>query len=528
VAGETLAANGPRVADAFALTADPSAYVPRLALEAALAELAEVVGKTPACAALSGEAGLGKTLLLHVLRERLLGAFECFYVPFPRLAAPEFWRWAAVATGLGSGEDDRGAVLGRGRRLEADGSGLVLLIDDAGALPASTRNELLAAVETPGLSVVFAFNSEDRAQLAALPAQVRRVDLGPPMTLPETRAYAHARLRRVDPEGALALRLTPGRLAALHRASGGVPARLHALLDAWLRGSPDDPLAGAGLEAAEIEEGPVLPEPPPLQARVEAALPGPLATFLAGFQEPRVRVGLIALVAVVTLGAWFLAIQRNPRVASVGVPVERLDPPQAAPSPPAVAAPAPTAAQNDDPPPVGTAPPADEPAPVEETPTTDPEVGSATPVSIVPAAAAAAPPVALAARSPEPAPPPVAAAARAPTRSLAPELPEAPPVPDPKRAEPTVHVESPRFPDEHVPKILEPEPLGAPPAGPRLSVNAQPWAEISLDGSAVGETPLGELPVAPGAHQLSARLPDGRVVERTVEARAGDLYVVFP
>ncbi|MGH7288718.1 MAG: hypothetical protein ACREI8_11940, partial [Myxococcota bacterium] len=102
------------------------------------------------------------------------------------------------------------------------------------------------------------------------------------------------------------------------------------------------------------------------------------------------------------------------------------------------------------------------------------------------------------------------------------------PIPDPNQPEPTVDVWMLPFPDEHVPPLLEPQPLAAPPPGPRLSVNAAPWAEISLDGHPVGDTPLGELRVTPGAHVVSAKLPDGRVVERSVEARAGDLYLVFP
>jgi hypothetical protein len=103
-----------------------------------------------------------------------------------------------------------------------------------------------------------------------------------------------------------------------------------------------------------------------------------------------------------------------------------------------------------------------------------------------------------------------------------------PPPPDPSRPEPPEHVTRPPFADEHVPPTLESAPLGPPPAGPRLSVNARPWAEIHLDGQPLGETPLGELPVAPGSHVVSATLPDGRVVERNVEAQGGDVYVVFP
>ena len=99
---------------------------------------------------------------------------------------------------------------------------------------------------------------------------------------------------------------------------------------------------------------------------------------------------------------------------------------------------------------------------------------------------------------------------------------------DAELVEAPVEVASARFPQEHVPPSLEEKPLAAPPSGPRLSVNATPWASIRLDGTEVGETPLGELRLTPGSHVVSATLPDGRVIERTVEAKAGDLYLVFP
>jgi hypothetical protein len=113
-------------------------------------------------------------------------------------------------------------------------------------------------------------------------------------------------------------------------------------------------------------------------------------------------------------------------------------------------------------------------------------------------------------------------------RSLAPPIPAVPPVRDAARVEAPVEVASAKFPDEHVPQPLQEQPLAAPPSGPRLSVNAKPWASIRLDGTEVGETPLGELRLSPGSHVVSARFPDGRVIERSVEAKAGDLYVVFP
>jgi type II secretory pathway predicted ATPase ExeA len=463
----------PTRADAFELSADPSVYVPRLALESALAELCELIGKTPSCTALTGEAGLGKTLLLHVLQERLGGAFECLYVPSPRMAkAPtELWSWVAGAIGLGSGEDDRGAVLGRAHSLAADGSGLVLLVDDAAALAAATRSELIAACETPGLSLVLAFAAEDLAPLEALPANVRRIDLGPPMTLVETRAYVQARLRRSEPEGEIGGRLGARRLAELHEASGGVPARLHALLDAQLRRSGAEPSVSQTDEPRPIAEGETAAAQPAAQPVGTRAASNALRYLLAQLQTPRTQLAMAVLLGVLTGGFWYFALQRVGGAASVGVPVERFEMPrhEVAPEPLPAAKPA-----------------------------------SAPPVPAVP----------------------VGAAMRAPEQ-VAPRAPR-PPVLDASQAETPVQLVSAKFPDEHVPATLEATPPAPPPAGPRLSVNAAPWAEIHLDGKPVGETPLGELAVAPGPHVVTATLPDGRVIERSVEARVGDVYLVFP
>ena len=42
----------------------------------------------------------------------------------------------------------------------------------------------------------------------------------------------------------------------------------------------------------------------------------------------------------------------------------------------------------------------------------------------------------------------------------------------------------------------------------RVSVNAQPWAEVSIDNREYGETPLANLPVALGNHEIVFRHPD--------------------
>jgi len=41
----------------------------------------------------------------------------------------------------------------------------------------------------------------------------------------------------------------------------------------------------------------------------------------------------------------------------------------------------------------------------------------------------------------------------------------------------------------------------------RMQLNAVPWADVTIDGTAVGETPLGNVPVSIGPHTLVFRHP---------------------
>jgi hypothetical protein len=40
-----------------------------------------------------------------------------------------------------------------------------------------------------------------------------------------------------------------------------------------------------------------------------------------------------------------------------------------------------------------------------------------------------------------------------------------------------------------------------------INVNASPWAEVWIDGRRVGETPIGNLPIAIGPHEIVFRHP---------------------
>ena len=54
-----------------------------------------------------------------------------------------------------------------------------------------------------------------------------------------------------------------------------------------------------------------------------------------------------------------------------------------------------------------------------------------------------------------------------------------------------------------------------------LSVNAVPWAEVLLDGTAIGETPIANYAVAPGSHELVFRNPRFPEQRRTVVVSLG-------
>jgi AAA domain len=519
------------MSEAFGETADPAAYVPRPALEAALAELVSLPRREPpSCAALIGEAGLGKTLLLRVLAERLEGAFECLYVPFPRLEPEEFWAWVADALELRRSDDDRENVLKRCRRLATEGTGLLLLVDDARELPVLTRVEVIAACRTPGFSALMAFSSDDQGELADLPDHVRSIEMGPPMTQEEMRDYLASRLRHAGQVARSSELLQPARIAELHAASEGVPGRLHGLLEPWLQRAPAAP--GAPTPAAPSQPEPprpgaTAPTPMPPSERAAAPAAPPVAPIqrLTTVAIPRrgiPRPAVLAIAAVVLLGAgigaglWFTRSAREPQLATLSPPA-----PAAAPEAEAFAEAVPE-------------------VPAEAEPTPEPteagaELAAAEPIERASPPEIVAPPVEPAEIPEPPAPRPAAEPRTAP----------APVAPEPVRPAPTPVIATPervRATPEPAPApvVAPPErPAAAPPPvtattrlppptpGSRLSVNASPWAEIEIDGRRVGQTPLGELPLAPGPHRVTARLPDGRVVERSIEARGGDLYLTF-
>ncbi len=60
----------------------------------------------------------------------------------------------------------------------------------------------------------------------------------------------------------------------------------------------------------------------------------------------------------------------------------------------------------------------------------------------------------------------------------------------------------------------------------RVHINASPWAEVSVDGKGLGVTPLGNIELEVGSHQLSATLSDGSVVEREIFVDENNRHII--
>jgi hypothetical protein len=58
-----------------------------------------------------------------------------------------------------------------------------------------------------------------------------------------------------------------------------------------------------------------------------------------------------------------------------------------------------------------------------------------------------------------------------------------------------------------------------PPDG-RININAVPWAEVLIDGKLVGETPIGNLSIPLGEHEIVFRHPKLGEVRRTAVVRS--------
>ncbi len=224
--------------DPFEPTASPRAYVPRAATEAALAALGGVARSGLAPGALVGPLGIGKTLLLQVLGDRLGRELRYVILPHAGLELTELAAWALARLGLRQSSDPRAALLAHARELASSGAALLLLIDDAHTLSFPTARELgrSAARSQRALRLVLAADDTPVTEslLRAISPELLLQRLDAPLTRSEVDSYLDQRLERAAAAPRLRERFHSLARDQLARSSGGIPGALDAAAAALL------------------------------------------------------------------------------------------------------------------------------------------------------------------------------------------------------------------------------------------------------------------------------------------------------
>jgi hypothetical protein len=470
--------------DPFAITPDPEVYVPRAATEAARKELLRSACNPAKTSALIGPPGLGKTLLLELLAQQVPDDMQTVGSP--------------VA------DDPIGALQALGRDLRERGSSLLISIDDVGAMPIATARWVGELVQTSGGSVRLAVAASDNASgnraIAAIGSNFDIAHLSDPMTESETRKYIDGRLALARVPDSIRARFDDRVVCLLHRISAGIPRRLHSAAAEILQEVPAETAnvranaPPAPLEAAGSEQTLGVPSDERRESQRRAEPPEGVA----------VRVGPGDALA-----------DRGRRAG------ERAEAPPEAGEPATPESPEPAAEPS-----VESA--AEDPLQVE--PIEREEVDDESTADWV-LPSAPAPPrrvqtpsrgaIAMGALFVA-----LVAVAIPVIRSILSESPRIAEIEPQARAVP--RAAEPRATE---PRGVEPSaaeaPLGDAIGLLAVQINASPWANVEVDGIDLGATPLANIPLFAGAHSFRATMPDGRVIERTIEIDAERRFISF-
>ena len=279
VAGRGEPAHSRRRRRRVASQAPPAAsrscrYVPRASTEAALEGLEGRLRRGERVVVLSGPPGMGKSLLLRILGERLADRFEAIFVPCMVLGGEDLLRWLLHCRGLSSRDaEPEQAWLRQAAAAAALGRGLLLLLDDAHALSEEAAARLGGLLERAEGSLCIAATECD----GPVPGSgvgfrgAAHVRLDAPLGYPEARALAEGWGLPTGDEGDL---------ANLLRKTAGVPASLRRALEA----SPPPPWRGDSAQPPAQAPPPGLPEAP-------AASPAPAQLRPKGSRPPGVPGG---------------------------------------------------------------------------------------------------------------------------------------------------------------------------------------------------------------------------------------------
>jgi type II secretory pathway predicted ATPase ExeA/septal ring-binding cell division protein DamX len=243
---------------------------------------------------LTGEVGSGKTMLCRVLIERLPGNVETIFLASPSLSRDEILH--ALADDLHiSLPGARTTVLLRALqehliKVYAEGRRVVLLVDEAHAMPAESLEEvrLLSNLESSRekLLQIVLFGQPElderlaRADMRQLRERITHSFKLQPLAHADIEKYVDFRLRQAGYRGANLF--APEALAVIARTSGGLTRRINILADKALLAAYAD---GANQVSAEHARAAVkdseFAEPATPQPKTNWVVPAALAAGLA-------------------------------------------------------------------------------------------------------------------------------------------------------------------------------------------------------------------------------------------------------
>ena len=150
----------------FEESADPRGYVPRVACLEALGSLERHISAGVPVILLRGPAGIGKSMLLAVLHQRVAEAWQVAHVAGSPSPSMEISHRILDLLHVRVDEDPSSTLVATAKRYAASGRRVLVIIDQATHVPlASSRQLARAAARARGdLCILFAVTEEAGAE----------------------------------------------------------------------------------------------------------------------------------------------------------------------------------------------------------------------------------------------------------------------------------------------------------------------------------------------------------------------------
>jgi hypothetical protein len=197
---ETQPASAVSDQNPFSDHCDPEGYIPRRATEDILRSLDSHLRDGEPTMVLHGPAGIGKSMLLRVLEDRLSEERTVAYASIAQRDQPELCCQILGILGIPFMTDPAGALISAARAAADRERGLLLIIDDAALAPIDSCRQLVRAAESifPRLSVIFGVcdgrGAEEFIEGIESQSRVVPVPFNQVMNAQESEAYVRLRL----------------------------------------------------------------------------------------------------------------------------------------------------------------------------------------------------------------------------------------------------------------------------------------------------------------------------------------------